>query len=139
MVGRHARGAVAALLAVGTAVALSACSSAEDADAASAARDYTNAAVGNPQLACRLLAPDTRKELDQQGDGSCVSALKATDPSSPGRLDHVTVAGGSAQAVFSDDVVFLARFDTGWQVTAAGCTRSESDPSRPYDCDVKAG
>lgn len=122
-----------------TAAAIGGCSSAEEAGVAAAARDFTTAAVGNPELACTMLAPDTRKEVEQEGDGSCVQGLRQTRPASPGALERVTVAAGSAQAVFADEVVFLARFDTGWQVTAAACTRTETDPARPYECDIKAG
>jgi hypothetical protein len=32
------------------------------------------------------------------------------------------------------DVVFLARYDDGWRVTAAGCVPR---PGRPFDCTIK--
>jgi hypothetical protein len=120
-------------------MAVGGCSAAEETSVAAAARDFTSAAVGNPRLACAMLAPDTRHEVEQEGDGSCVDGLRQARPASPGSLERVTVAAGSAQAVFADEVVFLARFDTGWQVTAAGCSRTETDPARPYECDIKAG
>ena len=34
------------------------------------------------------------------------------------------------------DTLFLARFDQGWRVTAAGCT---PHGDLPYDCTVKGG
>ena len=48
----------------------------------------------------------------------------------------VVVAGHSAQVRYSGDTVFLARFDDGWRVTAAGCRRVSTDPAVPYDCAV---
>ncbi len=52
----------------------------------------------------------------------------------------VTIAGHSAQVVLSDDVLFLALFETGWAVVAAGGTRpTDPDSSLPYDCVVSGG
>ena len=38
----------------------------------------------------------------------------------------------------AQETVFLALFDDGWRVTAAGCTRL-AGPAEPYDCDVEGG
>jgi len=43
------------------------------------------------------------------------------------------VWGTQARVVFDADVVFLARFPAGWQVSAAGC---EPAPDT-YDCTVE--
>ena len=32
----------------------------------------------------------------------------------------------------SGDTIFLALFDEGWRVTAAGCERASTDPQEPY-------
>jgi hypothetical protein len=107
------------------------------ANAAAAAEQFAAAAQAAPATACRLLAPQTRKELmstSAQG-GTCDQALseqKLPSATGPGRAD---VYGKDAIVHLRGDTVFLARFTQGWLVTAAGCTLDE--PDRPYDCAVK--
>ena len=48
----------------------------------------------------------------------------------------MAVAGHSAQVRYAQETVFLSLFDDGWRVTAAGCSRTSTDPSVPYDCTV---
>jgi hypothetical protein len=50
-------------------------------------------------------------------------------------VNSVSVWGDNAQARLADGALFLAEFDTGWQVTAAGCTFVSDEV--PYDCDVE--
>ncbi len=47
----------------------------------------------------------------------------------------MSVWGDNAQARLAGGALFLAEFDTGWRVTAAGCTFVSDD--RPYDCAVR--
>jgi hypothetical protein len=117
------------------AVLVTGCSSPESVDAARVAGEYAKAAKESPATACDLLAPGTREELEKDGD--CAQALQQTDPPEAGPLGAVTIASGSAQVHLGDETVFLARFDDGWKVTAAGCTRTSADTAEPYDCDVK--
>ena len=55
-------------------------------------------------------------------------------PHDAGSVREVKVYGKDAVAYLERDTVFLARFDDGWRVTAAGCTPNSG---RPYDCDVE--
>ena len=75
----------------------------------------------------RRTAPRARRRWPRRG---CAPA---------GAGSSVTVAGHSAQVRYADDTVFLARFDDGWRVTAAGCERVSSDDAVPYDCVVDGG
>ena len=51
--------------------------------------------------------------------------------------ESVAVAGHAAQVVSDGQAIFLARFDQGWLVTAAGCERESDDQATPYLCAVK--
>ena len=125
------------LLAVVT-VFLAGCSgSSEQREAEDAATGFV-AALSSPAAACALLAPGTRTELMDQSGSSCAAALAEENlPATAATVTSVSVAGHSAQVVLGDQVIFLARFDDGWRVTAAGCSRTSADVSSPYNCTVK--
>lgn len=99
---------------------LSACGADSATEQASAAATRFLAAVHDPARACALLAPGTREEVGRERP--CPEEL--TDAGlRPGQtVRSVDVAGHSARAMTSDDVVFLALFDDGWRVTAAART-----------------
>jgi hypothetical protein len=40
------------------------------------------------------------------------------------------------QVRFAQDTIFLARFQSGWKVMAAGCSPV---PGHPYDCRLQGG
>lgn len=92
-------------------------------------------AAGDAAAACRLLAPETRNQIERSTKRPCVSALPEEDlPTDGGRVRTVDVYGDQARVVFADDTVFLASFTTGWRITAAGCVpRGE----QPYDCTIR--
>jgi len=116
---------------------LASCASAEAPDAQQAADDFLAKASSDPAAACELLAPDTRKRLAEQADGDCASGLQEAGLQGPSAVEAVTVAALSARVRMSGQAVFLARFDDGWRVTAAGCTRSSDDEAVPYDCELE--
>ena len=129
---------VAGLLTLAAAV-LAGCSvSAEETSAEEVATRFV-ATLSTPEAACALLAPGTRAELMDRNGSSCAAALADENlPRDSTAVTAVSVAGHSAQVVLGGtEVVFLARFDDGWRVTAAGCSRSSDDVSAPYDCSVK--
>jgi hypothetical protein len=89
--------------------------------------------------ACRLLAPRTKSELEQTAGEPCAKALLAEDV--PRRRANqpagaVEVYGTAAWVRTSSDTIFLARFQGGWKVSAAGCSPTTA---RMYDCVVKGG
>jgi hypothetical protein len=105
---------------------------------ARAASDAFVAEAGDdPAAACEQLAPETRRTLEEDSGSTCPDAIGALDLTAAGDALAVTVAGHSAQVRYAGDTVFLAFFDDGWRVTAAGCERVSGDPSEPYDCDVE--
>ena len=115
------------------------CGAQVEREEAGAAADAFAADVGaDPGAACALLAPRTLKSLEDDGL-PCTQALPAADLPTSGEHTAVMVAGHSAQVRYPDETVFLALFDDGWRVTAAGCTRTSPDPAVPYDCTVAAG
>jgi hypothetical protein len=136
------RGTASVLLAVSMAaggVLLSGCgASVEGTQAGLAADAFTGAEATDPSAACARLAPETVKTLEKDG-ASCEQELADAGLPAAGERRGVEVAGHSAQVRYTGDTVFLARFDDGWRVTAAGCERESDDPSEPYDCDVDGG
>ena len=101
----------------------------------SAARQFHEALTDNETaVACELLAPGTREELEQSAKTSCPQALARADLPDAATVSSADVYGTSARVVLDGDTVFLARFGTQWKVTAAGC---KARPDLPYDCDVK--
>jgi hypothetical protein len=109
----------------------------EKQQAAAAADEFTSAVGPDPAGACRMLAPRTVESVESQGSGNCAKDLADAGIPPAGQRRAVSVAGHTAQVRYSGETVFLSLFDTGWKVTAAGCTRSSSDPSVPYDCLVE--
>jgi hypothetical protein len=135
---RWARVHTASVLVVGLSVVgvLAGCGAdVERQEAGRAAETFLDDATTDPAAACRLLAPRTLETLEQ--DGGCTASLSGAGLSAPNGSAQVSVAGHSAEAKYPDDTVFLALFDDGWRVTAAGCSRTSPDPAVPYDCDVQ--
>ena len=128
----------ALLAALAGASTLSGCSTqgSSESDAASAAAvRFSSVAQTDAATACSLLAPQTASELEK-GSRSCQQGLSDAEPPAGGRLREVEVYGLDAIARLDGDTVFLARFEKGWKVTAAGCT---PQPDGPYECDIKGG
>ena len=127
----------AAGLAAGALLALGGCAgqgSAENAAAADAAERFARDVTADISSACDLLAPQTRVQLEDSSEMSCAEALPQQDLPAAGSVRRVEVYGKDAVVHLEKDTLFLARFDDGWRVTAAGCT---PNGDRPYDCDVE--
>lgn len=89
---------------------------------------------GDAGAACELLAPPTRKELEQSESEKCAKALPGQDiPATTSEAD-VDVFGDEAIARVAGDVLFLTNVGGTWMVSAAGC---KPQPDQPYDCEVK--
>jgi hypothetical protein len=125
-----------AVLTVAGSLLVAGCSgmgNAESGHARAAAQQFVQAAEDDPDAACDLLAPRTRQELEE-AEGTCAQALTQADVGTASDATTVDVYGKDAVVHLGDATVFLARFEDGWRVTAAGCTPV---PDRPYDCTVK--
>ena len=136
---RHpASGVVLAVsLALALALGLAGCGApAERQEAGAAADRFAADEAADPAAACALLAPRTLESVEKNGT-PCPQALPEDDLPAPGSRGVVSVAGHSAQVRFTGDTVFLALFDDGWKVTAAGCSRTSDDPATPYDCAIE--
>ncbi|MGD9989548.1 hypothetical protein [Pseudonocardia sp.] len=83
--------------------------------------------------ACALLTDHARSAIESF-DRRCETTILAL-PAPAGPPSGVEVWGQSAQVRFDGDVVFLARFDDGWKIRAAGCTPGEGDS--PYSCELE--
>jgi hypothetical protein len=125
-----------AVPAVVLSLATSACSSAT-ADVDQAAAAFTGALTEHDgPRACALLAPRTRSELEQSSKQPCAEAVLTEGVGDVGAVRRTEVFETMAQVRFAHDTLFLARFDDGWRVLAAACTRPAS---RPYDCQIAGG
>ena len=102
-----------------------------------AARFYGALADADGEAACGLLAPSTRAELESSSGEPCAEAVLAEVAGSRDRPD-VDAAGDAASARVGADTAFLAEYDAGWLVVAAGCDPPTAE-DRPYDCTVHGG
>ncbi|MFD7631866.1 hypothetical protein ACFV7Q_38685 [Streptomyces sp. NPDC059851] len=91
-------------------------------------------AAGDHLRACGLLAPSTRRQLEQDERQDCPQALAAEQLPVAGGLRDVRAYGRQAMARMTGDTLFLSQFADGWKVVAAGCTPQRD---RPYECLVK--
>jgi hypothetical protein len=89
---------------------------------------------GDAATACGLLAPPTRKELEQSESEKCAKALPDQDIPPTTADPDVEVFGDEAIARTTQDVLFLTNVGGTWMVSAAGC---KPQPDQPYDCEVK--
>lgn len=132
---------VGALLCAGTvAVLVGGCGApAARVDGARAAgeRFERDLAAGNHEAACRLLAPETSGQLEQDEGKACREALGAQELPTAGAVRTTEVYGRQAMLRLVGDTMFLSRFDGGWKVVAAGCT--PQGEQQPYQCAVKGG
>lgn len=119
--------------------ALAGCGSAAAAEVTRAAEQFESSLQRDPAAACSSLAPETRDELETTAGHACAAALPGESLPAAGAVVRAEVDGHSAQVVLAHDTLFLALFDDGWRVTAAGCRSSGPDLEQPYDCTVKAG
>ncbi|NUO90442.1 MAG: hypothetical protein HOQ18_06415 [Dermatophilaceae bacterium] len=117
--------------------ALAACSSVDAPEAERVATEFARLAGTEPGAACALLAPRTLQQVKEDGDGDCAEGLKSDSPEPASEVRSVSVAINGAQVVMTGQVLFLARFDSGWRVLAAGCKRDAGDDAVPYECSVK--
>jgi hypothetical protein len=138
-VGPRGTASVRAVVVALLAVALAGCGGdVERAEAGEAADAFTAAGTTDPAAGCERLAPRTVQSLEEDGK-PCSQALVDAGLPAAGARRAVEVAGHSAQVRYAGDTVFLARFDDGWRVTAAGCERTSADDAVPYDCSVEGG
>ncbi|GGT22866.1 MULTISPECIES: hypothetical protein [Streptomyces] len=133
------RGARAGALAGLLAVLLAGCGAAggRQAGATGAGRAFERAlASGDYAAACRLLAPETLEQLEQDDRQPCPKALEDADLPVSASVGGPRVYGRQALVRAGRDRLFLSQFADGWRVVAAGCTpRGE----QPYACEVKGG
>lgn len=110
------------------------CTPAGQPAALEASRAFQQAvASADPGAACRLLAEETRRNLESASTLPCTEALpRLALPADPPQ--SVEVWGENAQVRTSSSVLFLAEFAGGWRVTGVGCRWR---PDLPYDCTVE--
>ena len=133
----RSRGRVALAVAAVVAVLTSGC----DAQTAPAARavadDFADAvSTDNGRIACVLLAPETRSQLEQSSGKPCASAIIEEDLPDPGAVEGSSSYGTMAEVTFAADTMFVTEFRSGWKVMAAGCAPV---PGRPYNCQLQGG
>ncbi|MET9466113.1 hypothetical protein ABZY44_15210 [Streptomyces sp. NPDC006544] len=138
--GRLRGPAVDALAAVAVAAVLGGCGApaprVEGARQAGLAFEQALADADYPR-ACALLAPQTRRQLEDDEHKPCGAVLPGEElPSGAGQVHGTQVYGRQALLSTQKDTLFLSQFDDGWKVVAAGCTpRGE----QPYQCSLKGG
>lgn len=101
----------------------------------SAASGFVLSAASAPAEACAMLAPATLEELEGEGEECTDLVTEATRSAPDADALDIRVYGRDAVARSGDEAIFLARFDDGWRVTAAGCTPRGQD--LPHDCAIE--
>jgi hypothetical protein len=86
--------------------------------------------------ACALLAPRTRSEVEQSAGKPCAEAILEEDLPEAGAPTGSSAYGTMGQVRFADDTLFMAEFESGWRVTAAGCAPK---PPAAYECAIQGG
>ncbi|MFI9306898.1 hypothetical protein [Streptomyces triculaminicus] len=130
-------GPAAVLTGLLLAVTTTACGSLDERrdDARAAAVRFEQALRGGrTAVLCAVLAPGTREEVEQSAEEPCDRAVEGERLPAGGTVRHMDVYGDQARAVLEHDTLFLAHFDAGWKVTAAGC---EPRGEQPYQCEIK--
>ncbi|MEW2584941.1 hypothetical protein [Streptomyces virginiae] len=133
---RPAPGALALLVAV---AALGGCGASEprlDGARRAATAFEETLARADYVAACALLAPQTRRQLEQDSDKPCGSALADEGLPVADPVRTTQVYGRQALLRLEGDALFLSQFDDGWKVVAAGC---QPESGEPYQCAVKGG
>ncbi|WP_063607365.1 hypothetical protein [Streptomyces katrae] len=133
------RAARAALCAGAVGSLLAGCgASAARVDGARAAGERFERALasGNHEAACRLVAPETLAQLEQDEGKACAEALGTEQLPTAGAVRQTEVYGRQAQLSLEGDTLFLSQFSGGWKVVAAGCT---PQGEQPYQCVLKGG
>ena len=117
---------------------LAACSAGPDAEVAAAAeRFHAAVAEEDGRAACRLLAPQTRSELESSTGSPCAESVLGEVTGSTSE-PTVEVSGNSARATVGGEASFLSRYGDRWLVTAAGCTPPPTVDAS-YECRVQGG
>ncbi len=128
---------IAALLALVSVTGCAGRGSAENGAVSDASEQFISAASTQPAKACDLLAPATLESIasDDEECATAMADLGVEMVGAGGPALRAQVYGRDAIVQWDDQTMFLARFDGGWLVTAAGCTPRGKD--LPYDCSVE--
>ena len=122
-------------------LAATGCGRGTDREDATAVAERFFAAVGSRDgaAACRLLAADTRKALEDEEQKPCRDAIGGLqiDEARPAAVELYLT---NAQADLDNGQrAFLSRTADGWRVSAAGCTTGEGPPEDvPMECELEA-
>ena len=90
-------------------------------------------AAGDVAAACGLLTPRARDEVAVSEGSLCTESLPAERLAQElaGRaVTGVDVWSGWAKASTGSGALFLTEFDSGWLISAAGCTPHGDEPYR---------
>ena len=110
--------------------ATSGCASADDHVVGGVAeRFYTAVGDRDGAVACGLLAPRTKAELEESAGKPCAQAILEENLPNGGPPRSTQVFGTMAEVALSDDTAFLAEFADGWKVMAVVAHRARTCPT----------
>jgi hypothetical protein len=92
----------------------------------------------NGDEACAQLSPETRSELESQEQIECQDSVNELDLQS-GAVVRVDVFVTSAVVELSSgERAFLDEGESGWRLSAVGCSAQGGKPAdRPHDCELE--
>ena len=122
-------------------LAATGCGRAGDRDQATevATRFLEAVGAGDGDVACSLLADDTRTALEDEEQKPCPEAIGAAsvEEGSPTAVElYITNAKADLD---NGESAFLSLTPDGWRISAAGCKRGDGPPAdAPMDCELEA-
>jgi hypothetical protein len=133
----HPRG-IRLAMALVTLAAATGCAAGPTNDVRATSQEFHHAlAVRDWSSACDLLAPPTKRELEDSSGKPCATALRAEHLVPARSFSRVTVFGDTAQVRTGVEAEFLARYDEGWRVLASGCAPAGHE--KPRICRLQGG
>ncbi|MGW6536479.1 hypothetical protein ACWGDD_11735 [Streptomyces sp. NPDC055011] len=78
--------------------------------------------------ACAQLAPQSRRQLEEDAARPCGQALAGEELPDGGAVRATQVYGRQALLHLERDTLFLSQFAGGWKVVAAGCEPGRGAP-----------
>jgi hypothetical protein len=93
---------------------------------------------GDGDQACAQLSPETRSELESQEQSECRDSVTELDLQSGAVVRVDVFVTNAVVELSSGERAFLDDGETGWRLSAVGCSGEGSESAdRPQDCELE--
>jgi hypothetical protein len=121
-------------------LAISGCGRSGDRESVQVVADRFFAAFqsGDGEQACAQLSPETRSTLESQEQSECRDSVTELDLQGGAVVRVDVFVTNAVVELSSGESAFLDDGDTGWRLSAVGCSAEASAPAdRPHDCELE--